>query len=111
MSLRAGGVTAILIESYKSFLPTLFITSNVVLELNNPEDASQLIKKSSMTSESSNIFVEQDGDGQYVGSALIEVERTVGSKCDRCWRYVGAVSVSEPSGLCSRCLEALAGVN
>jgi isoleucyl-tRNA synthetase len=111
VSLRAGGITAILIESYKSFLPTLFITSNVVLEQNSPEDASELIKKSSVTSESSNVFVEQNDDGQYVGAALIEVERTVGSKCNRCWRYVGAVSVSEPRGLCSRCLEALAEVN
>ena len=111
VSLRVDGITTTLLESYKSFLPTLFIASNVVLKQNNEEDLRPLTKKNSATSESSNIFLEQDLDGQYAGSALIEVKRTDGSKCERCWRYVEAVSVSEPSGLCGRCIEALAEVH
>ena len=39
----------------------------------------------------------------------ISIERCGGSKCERCWRYVAAVS-SDPAsaGLCDRCQEALA---
>ena len=41
--------------------------------------------------------------------AGISVERAGGTKCERCWRYVPAVS-AEPdrTGLCPRCVEALA---
>ena len=37
------------------------------------------------------------------------IEKASGTKCDRCWRYVAEVS-QEPdrTGLCSRCVEALA---
>ena len=35
----------------------------------------------------------------------VSVERANGTKCDRCWRYVPAVSAE---GLCPRCVEALA---
>ncbi len=39
----------------------------------------------------------------------IVIERSSGSKCERCWRYVSAVS-SDPAsaGLCDRCQDALA---
>ena len=107
MSLRSDGITTSLLESYKSFLPTLFIASNVVLVANESKELKSVTKQNSVPTESSNIFVEQDDDGQYAGSALIDVERTDGSKCDRCWRYVGSVSASEPNGLCSRCIKAL----
>ncbi len=38
------------------------------------------------------------------------VEKAGGTKCDRCWRYVPAVSEAPPerAGLCPRCVEALA---
>ena len=41
--------------------------------------------------------------------AAVTVERAAGTKCERCWRYVASVS-SEPerTGLCQRCVEALA---
>ena len=41
--------------------------------------------------------------------ARFAAERATGVKCERCWRYVPAVS-AEPGreGLCERCLEALA---
>jgi isoleucyl-tRNA synthetase len=39
----------------------------------------------------------------------VDVERASGTKCERCWRYVAAVS-AEPdrTGLCPRCVDALA---
>jgi isoleucyl-tRNA synthetase len=45
------------------------------------------------------------------GSDLTEVtiERAGGVRCERCWRYVDAVSSeSELKGLCDRCQDALA---
>jgi isoleucyl-tRNA synthetase len=38
----------------------------------------------------------------------VTIERAGGVKCERCWRYVPAVS-SDPqwAGLCSRCQDAL----
>ena len=111
VSLRADGITSSLLESYESFLPTLFITSNVVLTPNESKALSQIAKQSPAASESANVFMEQDDDGQYAGSAVIDVKRTAGTKCERCWRYVNSVSTSGASGLCARCVEALAEVN
>jgi isoleucyl-tRNA synthetase len=43
------------------------------------------------------------------GPFAVSVESATGTKCERCWRYVPAVS-AEPdrTGLCPRCVEALA---
>jgi isoleucyl-tRNA synthetase len=39
----------------------------------------------------------------------IEIQRSTGSKCERCWRYVAAVSTDPAwAGLCDRCQDALA---
>lgn len=111
VSLHTDGVTSSLLESYEAFLPTLFITSSVVLAPNDSKALSQVAKESPKVSESGNVFMEQDNDGQYAGSAVINVKRTTGTKCERCWRYVNSVSTSGPSGLCKRCVEALAEVN
>ena len=111
MSLHTDGVTSSLLESYEAFLPTLFITSSVVLAPNDSKALSQVAKESPKASESGNVFMEQDDDGQYAGSAVINVKRTTGTKCERCWRYVNSVSTSGPSGLCKRCVEALAEAN
>ena len=45
----------------------------------------------------------REGDGN------VTIDKAAGTKCDRCWRYVAEVS-QEPdrTGLCSRCVEALA---
>ena len=51
-----------------------------------------------------------DDDGQSgQGLIQIEIERAAGVKCERCWRYVAAVS-REPAfaGICDRCQDALA---
>jgi len=68
-----------LLEQYRELLPTLFGVSEVELKASSP----QALKPS--------------------------VEKADGTKCERCWRYVPAVS-AEPdrAGLCSRCVEALA---
>jgi isoleucyl-tRNA synthetase len=70
------------IEPYARDLPMLFIVSEVVLRT--------------------------IPDGGAEGIA-IAIERSLGSKCERCWRYVPSVS-SDPAwaGLCERCQEALA---
>jgi isoleucyl-tRNA synthetase len=75
-----------LLERYARDLPMLFIVSDVELRpvptaLASPEEA----------------------------RPHVTIDRAGGVKCDRCWRYVPAVS-SEPAtaGLCERCQEALA---
>ena len=77
--LEAAGETAALLKQYEAFLPTLFGVSEVSLETSGSQDL------------------------------RASVERAGGTKCERCWRYVAAIS-AEPdrSGLCSRCVEALA---
>ena len=74
-----------MLAHYREFLPTLFGVSEVVLKPSSPQ------------------ALESDGGLQ------VEVGKAEGTKCDRCWRYVPEVS-QEPdrTGLCSRCVEALA---
>ena len=76
----AEGETAALLEEYRDFLPTLFGVSEVELNV-----------------------------GAGLQSRPPVVDRATGTKCDRCWRYVPAVS-AEPAktGLCPRCVDALA---
>ena len=75
-----------LLEQYARELPMLFIVSEVELRP-APTD------------------VEAHGEA----TPRITIERAGGVKCERCWRYVPAVS-SEPAwaGLCERCQDALA---
>ena len=86
----ADGDTATLLKQYEDFLPTLFGVSEVELNVGAGRQESN------------------------VGAGLqsrppVEVQRATGTKCERCWRYVPAVS-AEPdrTGLCPRCVEALA---
>jgi isoleucyl-tRNA synthetase len=78
--LNASGETASLLSSYRDFLPTLFGVSEVEL-----------------------------AESREAKSESVVVERATGTKCERCWRYVPAVS-AEPdrTGLCPRCVDALA---
>jgi isoleucyl-tRNA synthetase len=68
-----------LLEPYAGDLPMLFIVSDVELRPHGE------------------------------GAPAVTIERAAGTKCERCWRYVSAVS-SDPAwaGLCSRCQDALA---
>lgn len=75
------------LESYAAQLPMLFIVSEVVLRA-APADAA----------------------AHTEAGPAIAIERAGGLKCERCWRYVPALS-SEPAteGLCERCQVAVAG--
>jgi isoleucyl-tRNA synthetase len=75
-----------LLESYSKQLPMLFIVSEVELR-KAPAD------------------VEAHAEAR----PRVSIERASGVKCERCWRYVPAVS-TEPAwaGLCDRCQDALA---
>jgi isoleucyl-tRNA synthetase len=74
------------LERYARELPMLFIVSEVELRSAPAEDASHA-----------------------EAGPRITIERAGGVKCERCWRYVPALS-SDPSwaGLCERCQVALA---
>jgi isoleucyl-tRNA synthetase len=80
--LTAQGAIGTLLEQYRRLLPMLFIASDVTLDV-GPADAADAVR--------------------------VAVERAPGVKCERCWRYVDAVT-SEPdrAGICDRCVDALA---
>ena len=97
VTIRANGVTAALIEQYEPELPTLFITSEALVETDTalPLDPEQAALAGAQ-------FTEPDGAG------VIAVRRAEGVKCDRCWRYVPEVTDTGPAGICTRCGAALA---
>jgi isoleucyl-tRNA synthetase len=74
------------LEAHAGQLPMLFIVSDVELRA-----------------------APSDVDKHEEAGPHIRIERAVGIKCERCWRYVPGVS-SDPewAGLCDRCLDALA---
>jgi isoleucyl-tRNA synthetase len=82
VALTATGPIAALLEQYRDQLPTLFIVSDLTLNLGEAEGADQV---------------------------RVDVGKARGVKCERCWRYVPSVR-TEPdwSGICDRCVEALA---
>jgi isoleucyl-tRNA synthetase len=75
-----------LLEQYVRALPMLFIVSDVEVRA-----------------------VPTDVEAHEEAKPRVTIERAGGVKCERCWRYVPAVS-SEPAtaGLCERCQAALA---
>ena len=82
VTLTASGPVAALLEQYRDHLPTLFIVSDLTLNLGSAA-------------------------GTY--NVSVEVGKARGVKCSRCWRYVPSVR-TEPDweGICDRCVEALA---
>ena len=96
--LRAWGTTSTLLETYRTELPTLLITSQVDLATEGE------MPSKSTTLEKMAIANWQEPDG----SLEINVARVAGVKCPRCWRYVDSLS-TEPTleGLCKRCISAL----
>jgi isoleucyl-tRNA synthetase len=74
------------LERYAADLPMLFIVSEVALQ---PEPS--------------------DAEMHNEAAPQVRIERASGVKCERCWRYVPAVS-SDPefAGVCARCQDALA---
>ena len=92
VTIRASGSAAMLLERYRAELPTIFIVSEVVLE---PLEIPAGARDGAATTPAPDATV------------LVEVQRANGVRCDRCWRYVPAVS-DEPAhiGICPRCGEA-----
>jgi isoleucyl-tRNA synthetase len=84
--LSATAAELAMLEAYAKLLPMLFIVSEVELRPAPPD-------------------VEAPGEAR----PRVTIERAGGVKCERCWRYVPAVS-HDPSwaGLCDRCQDALA---
>ncbi len=82
VTVTASGPIAALLDQHRQDLPTLFIVSDLTLNLGTAEGADQV---------------------------KVDVGKARGVKCGRCWRYVPSVR-SEPdwSGICDRCVEALA---
>jgi len=82
--LSAGNGDLAFLEGYSAQLPMLFIVSEVELRASN-------------------------GSSEPRSDTRIDIGRASGVKCDRCWRYVPAVSQDpEWAGLCDRCQHAMA---
>ena len=81
--LAAAPPTLAFLERYARDLPMLFIVSEVELRA-----------------------ATASGEGER---PHVTIERAKGVKCQRCWRYVPAVSTDPAwAGLCDRCQDALA---
>ena len=81
VSVAATGALAQLLAEAREELPTIFGVSQVVLDEAYTEAAEQS------------------------SGVQVRVERADGVKCERCWRFVPAVTAE---GICDRCVEALA---
>src|SRR5688572_18965666 len=85
VSLTASGEDFALLQRYASHLPMLFIVSEVAVERGSAA---------------------ADTSKPELGVA---VSRASGMKCERCWRYVSAISTNPAKpGICDRCQDALA---
>jgi isoleucyl-tRNA synthetase len=74
------------LEAHAALLPTLFIVSEVELRA-----------------------APTDVEAHAESAPRVSIERAGGVKCERCWRYVPAISTEpEWAGLCERCQDALA---
>jgi len=85
--LSAGGDLASLLEQYKSWLPALFIVSQVELPNSAPPDAQK---------------------SELLPGLGVAVMRADGTKCERCWNY--STHVGEDADyptVCERCVKAL----
>ena len=95
--LNAVGPIAELIDQYRDQLPGLFITSQVDDHTTPPEATPAPFEGA--------VYVEAEGSLVHIVAA-----RADGVKCDRCWRYVPAVTHAPGrEGVCPRCEDALAG--
>jgi len=93
--LEATGAIAELLALYRDSLPALFITSQVELASAAPEREGE--------TPAGSLYTESDGS-----TVRITAAHAGGTKCDRCWRWVPAVSAAEGrEGVCPRCDETL----
>jgi isoleucyl-tRNA synthetase len=82
VTVHASGPVAALLEQNREYLPMLFIVSDLTVHIGSTGGPDEI---------------------------RVEVDKARGVKCGRCWRFVPSVR-SEPdwSGLCDRCVDALA---
>jgi len=93
--LGAAGAAADLVAAHRDQLPGLFIASQVDLDADPPADGAEPAEGA--------VYRESDGSAVRIVAA-----RAGGVKCDRCWRYVPAVSGAPGrEGVCPRCEDAL----
>ncbi len=90
VTVSANGGTGDLLKEYREFLPTLFGVSQVT------------VGEGQVFWQMEDITVMEEG-------VRVLVEKADGTKCVRCWRYVPEISQDpDRTGLCPRCVEALA---
>ena len=82
VTLSASGPIAALLERNRDYLPMLFIVSDLTLNIGSADGPDDI---------------------------RVDVDKAHGVKCGRCWRFVRSVR-TEPdwSGICDRCVDALA---
>ena len=91
VAIAATGATARLLEEHQADLPMFFIASAV-----------HVTAVDQLADDAVPQVIQADG------RARIEVARAEGVKCQRCWRYVPAVSTeADHTGVCERCANAL----
>jgi isoleucyl-tRNA synthetase len=87
VGLSAGQDLAPLLEQYKSWLPALFIVSQVDLVAAAPADAQK---------------------SELLPGLSVAVQRASGAKCERCWNYSTHVGENaDYPTVCERCVKAL----
>ncbi|MBI3278820.1 MAG: isoleucine--tRNA ligase [Acidobacteria bacterium] len=88
--LRANGDLLPLLSRYRDDLAPLFIVSQVELEKHAPGAG------------------ESPGNGAEAGEVSVKVERALGTKCERCWKYTTDVgSRTEYPTICGACASAV----
>ena len=82
VTVSASGPIAGTLEQYRAYLPTLFIVSDLEVQLGGTDGAD---------------------------TVSVAVDKARGVRCDRCWRFVPSVRTEPASaGICDRCVDALA---
>jgi isoleucyl-tRNA synthetase len=81
VGIAASGALAHLLANYRDELPAILGVSQVEIDEGFSEE------------------------GEQADGVRVRVERAEGVKCERCWRYVPAITTD---GICDRCVEALA---
>jgi isoleucyl-tRNA synthetase len=87
VTLSASGDLAALLQKYASYLPALFIVSQVEIESRSTNGS---------------------GSAAGLGDLKVRAEKAQGTKCERCWNY--SVHVGESADyptVCERCVSAL----
>ncbi len=87
-----------LLKDYEGFLPTLFIVSEVELQISNEET-----QKVQMLNKLGGVY-----ESTQIPGLFITVDKASGEKCERCWnRRLTVGKFEEHPGICEQCYNAL----